>query len=84
MPLRDAIEQRYLQTNGLVPAMRERLIRACEKYLANGYGDGNAEQRLCSADLHIYWQQLSEVLLAHQLTAAGISACSSLKRTSII
>ncbi|NKK36315.1 hypothetical protein GFL72_16950 [Rhizobium leguminosarum bv. viciae] len=73
MPLRDAIEQRYPHTGGLVPAMRERLISVCEEYLANGYGDGNAEQRLSSADLHIYWQQLSEVLLAHQLTAAGIA-----------
>lgn len=54
MPLRDAIEQRYPHTGGRVPAMRERLIRACEQYLANGYGDGNAEQRLCSADLQTY------------------------------
>lgn len=72
MPLRDAIETRYPHTGGLVPAMRERLIEVCEEYLANGYGDGNAEQRLCSPDLNIYWQQLSEVLLAHQLTTARI------------
>ncbi len=73
MTLRDAIEKRYPHTGGLVPAMRERLISVCEEYLANGYGDGNAEQRLSSADHYIYWQQLSEVLLAHQLTAAGIA-----------
>lgn len=72
MPLREAIEKRYPHTGGLVPAMREHLIKVCEAYLANGYGDGNAGQRLCSADPHTYWQQLSEVLLAHQLTLAGI------------
>ncbi|TPI37395.1 hypothetical protein FJ414_13660 [Mesorhizobium sp. B3-1-6] len=53
-------------------AMRERLIAICQHYLDSGFGDGNAEQRLCSPDDFTYWQQLSEVLLAHQLTAAGI------------
>jgi len=73
MPLRDMIEQRYPQTGGLVPAMREQLITVCEAYLANGHGDGNAEQRLRSADPNTYWQQLSEILLAHQLAKAGIA-----------
>ena len=38
----------------------------------DGHGDGNAEQRLCSTDDATYWQQLSEVLIAHQLTSAAI------------
>ena len=53
-------------------AMRERLVEVCQAFLDGGLGDGNTEQRLCSADDHIYWQQLSEVLLAHQLKTAGI------------
>lgn len=73
MTLRDAIERRYPGDGGPVPAMRERLIAVCDEYLRNGYGDANAEQRLRSHDLHTYWQQLSEVLLAHQLNAAGIA-----------
>lgn len=53
--------------------MRERLIAVCQHYIDNGLGDGNATQRLCSPDTSIYWQQLSEVLLADQLMAAGIA-----------
>ncbi|BCG84464.1 hypothetical protein MesoLj113c_05740 [Mesorhizobium sp. 113-3-9] len=52
--------------------MRERLIEVSQAFLDSGFGDGNAEQRLCSADEGTYWQQLSEVLLAHQLTEAGV------------
>lgn len=35
-------------------------------------GDGDAEQKLCSIDDAVYWQQLSEVLLAHRLTRFGV------------
>ncbi|WP_102958225.1 hypothetical protein [Mangrovicella endophytica] len=73
MTLRDAIERRYPLNAGPQPAMRERLIDVCDQYLRNGHGDANAEQRLRSPDPHAYWQQLSEVLLAHQLTAVGIT-----------
>lgn len=73
MSIRDAIEQRYLGQAGLVPAMRERLIAIADQYLADGHGDLNAEQRLRSSDNHVYWQQLSEVLLGHQLAEAGIA-----------
>ncbi|MDK4724985.1 hypothetical protein [Rhizobium phaseoli] len=72
MPLRTSIEARYPHTGGLVPAMRERLIEVGQSFLDSGHGDCNAEQRLCSTDTSIYWQQLSEVLLSHQLTASEI------------
>lgn len=52
--------------------MRERLIQVGQSFLDSGHGDCNAEQRLCSTDTSIYWQQLSEVLLGHQLTTSGI------------
>ena len=71
MTLRTAIEQRYPHSGGSVPAMRERLIAIAQEYLDNGRGDANAEQRLCSNNTHTYWQQLSEVLLGHQLTNAA-------------
>lgn len=50
MPLQAAIEQRYPQTFPRMVAMRERLIEVCQAFLDGGFGDGNAEQRLCSAD----------------------------------
>lgn len=72
MSLRAAIENRYTQTGKRVPALRERLISISQEYLDSGYGDANAEQRLCSNDTHTYWQQLSEVLLAHQLIVVDL------------
>ncbi|RUX23484.1 hypothetical protein EOA23_23695 [Mesorhizobium sp. M2A.F.Ca.ET.042.01.1.1] len=72
MPVRIAIERRLPQDSEQMVAMRERLIEICQNYLDSGFGDGNAEQRLCSPDDFTYYQQLSEVLLAHQLTTAGI------------
>ncbi|WP_207085712.1 hypothetical protein [Rhizobium leguminosarum] len=73
MSLRTAIEQRYPHAGAQVPAMRERLIEITQAYLDAGQGDANAEQRLCSTDDFVYWQQLSEVLLGHQLGVAGIA-----------
>jgi hypothetical protein len=73
MPLRAALEQRYPEGSERRVAIREKLIEVCQNYLANGHGDGNAEQRLCSPDNALYWQQLSEVLVAHQLTVANIN-----------
>jgi len=72
MTLRAAIELRYPQNVGPVPALRERMIEVTQAYLDAGQGDANALQRLCSADEFTYWQQLSEVLLGYQLGEAGI------------
>jgi type I restriction enzyme S subunit len=52
--------------------LRARVEHLLQGYINDGLGDGNAEQRLCSQDDAIYWQQFSEVLLADQLTKAGI------------
>lgn len=73
MILRDAIEHRYPDNGGPVLAMRERIIEVTQAYLDAGQGDANALQRLCSADEFTYWQQLSEVLLGHQLGEADIT-----------
>ncbi|MBY3154465.1 hypothetical protein HFO56_19205 [Rhizobium laguerreae] len=52
-------------------ALRTRAVALCLEHLASGLGDDNAEQRLCSAIDAVYWQQLSEVLLADQLSKIG-------------
>jgi len=53
--------------------MRQRLEEVCAAFINAGYGDGDATQKLCSADDSQYWQQLSEVLIATQLLKADIS-----------
>lgn len=53
--------------------MRDLVHSVCKHFLDSGLGDDNAEQRLCSNIDTIYWQQLSEVLLAHQLLAKNIT-----------
>ncbi|MEJ1117075.1 hypothetical protein V9K92_01110 [Phyllobacterium sp. CCNWLW109] len=73
MSLRTAFEQRYPHSGGRMPALRERLIEVAQAFLEAGQGDANAEQRLCSVDDHVFWQQLSEVLLGYRLGEAGIA-----------
>ncbi len=73
MKLRTAIEKRYPHNSPIGSALRERMIDVAQAYLDFGQCDGNALQRLCSDDDFTYWQQLSEILLGHQLTGAGIS-----------
>jgi hypothetical protein len=72
MPLREAIESRYPHANERIFALRESVIAACQRYIDAGLGDRNAERRLCSLDDWTYWQQLAEVLVAHQLQLAGL------------
>lgn len=66
------LELRYKNQNPKSIALRECIIDMCKKYVDNGLGDKNAEQKLCSKDDTQYWQQLSEVLLADQLAKAQI------------
>lgn len=72
MPLREAIESRYPHANERISALRESVISACQRYIDAGLGDRDAERRLCSTDDWTYWQQLAEVLIAHQLQLAGL------------
>ncbi|TIS99166.1 hypothetical protein [Mesorhizobium sp.] len=72
MPLREAIERRYPHARERIAALRESIIAACQRYIDAGLGDRDAERRLCSTDNLTYWQQLAEVLVAHQLELAGL------------
>lgn len=72
MTLADALYRRYPHKSDRGRLLRERVQEACDAFLAGGYGDTNALQRLCSANDAQYWQQLSEVLVAHQLLKSGV------------
>jgi hypothetical protein len=52
---------------------RARILDLCADFVACGLADANTVQKLCSQDDAIYWQQFSEVLLAHQLWKAEVS-----------
>lgn len=52
--------------------IRERTLRVCGAHIESGLADNNCEQRLCSDDHSVFWQQFSEVLLAYQLQARGL------------
>src|SRR5437667_1440998 len=70
--LETAFARRYpLETEGHL-TLRERGIALCRRHLEKGLGDDDAEQRLCSGNDEIYWQQLSEVLVADQLGQVGL------------
>lgn len=51
--------------------LRARILDLCDDFISFGLADPNTEERLCSQDDAIHWQQFSEVLLAHQLWKAG-------------
>jgi hypothetical protein len=72
MPLAEAIAARYPHQSEQGNAIREGVLRLCRDTIAANLLDANAEQRLCSDDHFVFWQQFSEVLLADQLTRAGL------------
>lgn len=57
--------------------VREFLERACRRHLDLGLGDADLSQKLCFANDHQYWQQLSEILLGHELMDAGLALIPS-------
>lgn len=58
-------------------AVREFLERACRRHLDLDLGDADLAQKFCSGDESRYWQQLSEVLLAHELLEVGVNLTPS-------
>ncbi len=73
MTIEEAIAQRYPHDHAPVVELRKRLNHIFGEYVETGRLDADAEQRLCSEDTHVYWQQLSEVLLGNQLSLAGVT-----------
>jgi hypothetical protein len=75
--VRVCLLERYPGDFHLTVAVREFLEHACERHLELRLGDADFAQKLCSKDDSQYWQQLSEVLLAHELLDAGIKLVPS-------
>ena len=64
------------RNSGAMPGdetVRQRVLEICQWYIDAGLGDADANRRLASADDAIYWQQLSEVLIANELVQAGLA-----------
>ncbi|MGO8420957.1 hypothetical protein ACC807_15355 [Rhizobium ruizarguesonis] len=72
MNLEAAIAKRYPIASEAGAMIRERVLRICEDHIRSALADANCEQRLCSDDHSIFWQQFSEVLIAYQLQASGL------------
>jgi hypothetical protein len=72
MTLADSLKIRYAHNSERSQLVRQRLEEVCNAFVSSGHGDGNAMQKLCSADDSQYWQQLSEVLIATQLVREKI------------
>jgi len=58
-------------------AVRNFLESACRRHIDLGLGDTDLASKLCSGDEPRYWQQLSEILLAHELLEAGLALTPS-------
>ncbi|MBB6465850.1 type I restriction enzyme S subunit [Aminobacter lissarensis] len=72
MSLEEAIARRYPHSSEAGHALREGLVSLCRYHIDSGFGDATAEQRLSDEDHNVFWQQLSEVLLADQIAKAGL------------
>ncbi|MGH7944713.1 MAG: hypothetical protein ACREF9_06870 [Opitutaceae bacterium] len=75
--IRRHLAERYPGDFHRTAAVREFLGRVCQRHLDLDLGDGDLAQKLCSGDESRYWQQLSEILLAHELLEAGLTLTSS-------
>lgn len=70
--LRDAFEKRYPGTSEGVLALRQAAVALCERHLEQGLADKNGLTRMCSEDDATYWQQISEVIFANELSKIGL------------
>lgn len=71
MTLEEALRLRYPYEDERLE-VRTRVYHLCQSYISRSLGDDSAEQRLCSQEDPVYWQQLSEVLLEDQLAKAQL------------
>lgn len=70
--LKDALRSRY---SGALPGderVFRRVLELCHWYLGARLGDADAELRLASTNDAVYWQQLSEVLVANELARCDL------------
>ncbi len=66
-----ALQQRY--ANASDSSLADEIEAAYKQHIALGLADNNIEQRICSKSDYVYWQQLSEILLAQELIKVGLT-----------
>ena len=70
--IKECLLARYPGNFHSTVAVREFLEQICKRHLDLDLGDIDLAQKLCSGDEPRYWQQLSEILLGHELLEAGL------------
>ncbi len=75
--IREYLCKRYAGDFHRIVAVRDFLDSICTRHVSLGLGDTNLADKLCAGDEYIYWQQLSEVLLGHELLEAGLTLTPS-------
>lgn len=71
--LKAAFLRRYPQQGPAYANLRVLAEQLCIRFLESGLGDKNALRRICSPSDAEFWQQMSEVIVADQLTRAGLA-----------
>lgn len=70
--IRQCLQTRYPGDFHRTVVVRDFLDRICTRHVSLGLGDADLADKLCSGDEARYWQQLSEILLGHELLEAGL------------
>ena len=73
MSLREALRRRYPRDLPADKPVFQTVLEVCQWFIDNGLGDPDTPQRLASDNDHIYWQALSEVMVADQLHRCGLA-----------
>ena len=71
--LEDALRVRYSRALPRDSEVLHRVLEVSQWYIGAGLGDTDAGRRLASSNDAIYWQQLSEVLVARELFECGLT-----------
>src|ERR1700693_1508483 len=71
--IRQYLLTRYAGNFPRTVAVREFVEGICMRHVHLGLGDADHAAKLCSGAEPRYWQQLSEILLAHELLACGVT-----------
>lgn len=71
--IRECLLARYAGDHHRTIAVRDFVHRICARHVELGLGDANLADKLCSGGEARYWQQLSEILLGHELLEAGLA-----------
>ncbi|MCA3503480.1 MAG: hypothetical protein IOD05_09580 [Rhodobacter sp.] len=72
-----SLSERYTGSSDEKSALRHAVISACSEHFEVGLGDDHLAERLCDKSENVYWQALSEVMIALQIRRNGITPVHS-------